>query len=35
MHGADVEAAVRWAQAPGARASHAREEHLLPLMVIA
>ena len=26
---------ARWAQAPGARASHPREEHLLPLMVIA
>ncbi len=26
---------VEWAQAPAARASHPREEHLLPLMVIA
>lgn len=25
----------RWAEAPGGRASHPREEHLLPLMVIA
>lgn len=25
----------RWAQAPGARASHPREEHLLPMMVAA
>jgi aromatic ring-opening dioxygenase catalytic subunit (LigB family) len=25
----------RWAQAPGARESHPREEHLLPLMVTA
>ncbi|HEX7476242.1 MAG TPA: class III extradiol ring-cleavage dioxygenase [Polyangiales bacterium] len=26
---------VQWAQAPGARLSHPREEHLLPLMVVA
>ena len=26
---------TRWAQAPSARASHPREEHLLPLMVAA
>lgn len=26
---------IHWAQAPGARMSHPREEHLLPLMVIA
>ena len=26
---------VRWAEAPGARAAHPREEHLLPLMVMA
>ena len=26
---------ARWAEAPGARASHPREEHLLPLMVVA
>ncbi|TNF37767.1 MAG: dioxygenase [Deltaproteobacteria bacterium] len=26
---------TRWAEAPGARSSHPREEHLLPLMVIA
>jgi aromatic ring-opening dioxygenase catalytic subunit (LigB family) len=26
---------ARWADAPGARAAHPREEHLLPLMVIA
>jgi len=26
---------ARWAEAPGARAAHPREEHLLPLMVIA
>ena len=26
---------VRWSAAPGARASHPREEHLLPLMVMA
>jgi len=26
---------ARWEQAPGARAAHPREEHLLPLMVIA
>lgn len=26
---------VRWAEAPSARAAHPREEHLLPLMVIA
>lgn len=26
---------IEWARAPGARASHPREEHLLPLMVIA
>jgi aromatic ring-opening dioxygenase catalytic subunit (LigB family) len=25
----------RWAEAPGARASHPREEHLMPLMVVA
>lgn len=29
------EALVRWASAPSARACHPREEHLLPLMVIA
>lgn len=29
------EALVRWAAAPGARASHPREEHLIPLMVAA
>lgn len=28
-------ALARWAQAPGARAAHPREEHLLPLMVVA
>ena len=28
-------ALARWAQAPGARARHPREEHLLPLMVVA
>ena len=26
---------VEWAKAPAARASHPREEHLLPLMVVA
>lgn len=26
---------ARWAQAPGGRAAHPREEHLLPLMVVA
>ncbi|MCB1574021.1 MAG: dioxygenase, partial [Xanthomonadales bacterium] len=26
---------IDWAQAPGARASHPREEHLLPLHVVA
>ena len=26
---------VQWSQAPGARLAHPREEHLLPLMVIA
>lgn len=30
-----VEALTRWATAPAARAVHPREEHLLPLMVIA
>lgn len=29
------EALVRWAEAPSARASHPREEHLIPLMVAA
>lgn len=29
------EALARWAEAPGARASHPREEHLIPLMVAA
>ena len=28
-------ALARWAQAPGARVAHPREEHLLPLMVMA
>jgi aromatic ring-opening dioxygenase catalytic subunit (LigB family) len=28
-------ALVRWSEAPSARASHPREEHLLPLMVVA
>lgn len=28
-------ALARWEQAPGARAAHPREEHLLPLMVVA
>jgi aromatic ring-opening dioxygenase catalytic subunit (LigB family) len=26
---------IRWSEAPGARLAHPREEHLLPLMVIA
>jgi len=30
-----AERLTRWADAPGARAAHPREEHLLPLMVIA
>jgi aromatic ring-opening dioxygenase catalytic subunit (LigB family) len=29
------QALTRWAAAPGARASHPREEHLIPLMVAA
>jgi aromatic ring-opening dioxygenase catalytic subunit (LigB family) len=29
------EALQRWAQAPAARACHPREEHLIPLMVVA
>ncbi len=29
------ESLARWEQAPGARAAHPREEHLLPLMVVA
>jgi aromatic ring-opening dioxygenase catalytic subunit (LigB family) len=33
--GAREEALTRWASAPAARLSHPREEHLLPLMVIA
>ena len=36
MGTADPQAALsRWAEAPGARAAHPREEHLLPLMVVA
>lgn len=29
------EALVRWTEAPGARSAHPREEHLIPLMVVA
>ena len=30
-----IDRLIRWEQAPAARASHPREEHLLPLMVVA
>lgn len=33
--GARAERLTRWSEAPAARAAHPREEHLLPLMVIA